>query len=329
MRMQIGTTTRNLMLSPLYVRFTDMDAPALNDTQGARKIPNTDFWATLWRVLPTPTGLNAARAVKSWDTLLDPPPGSVTTEALPKVTSKVITGLDSVLLTSRSWQALIRYGTKATHAHQEAFSYDLKYDGVWVFRDQGTVGYGSPLHLNYFRRAHAHSAPLIDRDGQLPWPAEGRVASFTSPGTTKVEQARFNRGHYVGRELRIDSSGFNDTVEFKLTGTTPKPVGLVFGTRCQPTYKTVAPPQTEDTLSKIGPFQYWTQRTQYPVEGKVEIVLDCSGQKFTLSFDGADLKTLFTGVTPDTGKDLSRGFYLETLPVLNTSIKLRIQVGAI
>ena len=327
MRTQIGTTTRNLMLSPLYIRFTDSDAPALNDTQGARKIPNTEFWASLWRVLPTPVGLTAARTSKSWDTLLDPPPGSVASEALPKVVSKVVNGLDSVLLTSRGWQALIRYGARSTHAHQETLSYDLKYDGVWVFRDQGTVGYGAPLHLNYFRRAHAHAAPLIDRDGQLPWPAEGRVASFTSPGTAKVEQARYSRGHAVSRELRIDASGFNDTVEFKLTGTTPKPVGLVFNTRCQPSYP--AEPLAEDSLSKIGPFQYWTQRAQYAIGSKVEIGLDCAGQKFTLSFEGADLKTLFMAAVPEAGKEQSRGFYLETQPVLNSTIKLRIQAAGI
>lgn len=330
LRTQIGTTTRNLMLSPLYIRFSNSDAPALNDTQGARKIPNTAFWSTLWRVLPTPSGLNAARAVKSWDTLLDPPPASsVATEALPKVESKVVAGLDSVQLASRNWQALLRYGAKGTHAHQEAFSYDLKYDRVWIFRDQGTVGYGSPLHLNYFRRAHAHAAPLIDRDGQLPWPAEGRLLNFTAPGTAKAEQTRYSRGHSVSRELRIDASGFNDSVEFKLIGTTPKPVGLVFNTRCQPTYTTDAPPQAEDSLSKIGPFQYWTQRAQYAIGSKLEVGLDCGGQKFTLSFEGADLRTLFTASVPDTGKDLSRGFYLETQPVLNSTIKLRIQAVGI
>src|SRR5690606_19266296 len=90
---QIGERTRALMTSQLAIRFTEGDAPAVNDTQGLRTIPNVTLWSTLWRVLPTPVGLNAARNEKSWDTLLDPPPASVPESTLPPVVSHVVAGL--------------------------------------------------------------------------------------------------------------------------------------------------------------------------------------------------------------------------------------------
>lgn len=322
---QIGERTRALMTSQLALRFTDGDAPALNDTQGLRKIPNTVLWSTLWRVLPTPVGLAAARNEQSWDTLLDPPPATVPESPLPPVVSHVVAGLDSVQLKADGWQALLRYGQKsATHAQQEALSYDLKFNNTWVFRDPGTVGYGSPLHINYFKRAHAHNAPLIDNDGQMPWPSEGRVLSF-DPVSTKVEHPSYHRKHTVSRALRITGNTVEDTVEFALIGTTPKAVGLVFNTHCQPDYRTGAAPQAEDTLKKTGPFLYWTQRAQYAINKQVEIRLDCAGQKFTLNFEGSDLRMLYTATTQDTGNTPRKGFYLETLPVLKSSISLRIR----
>jgi hypothetical protein len=325
-RAQIGATTRNMMMSPLAVRFSEQDAPALNDTQGERKIPNTALWSTVWRVLPTPTGLDAGKAVKSWDTLLDPPPATVPPATFAAAESVLLAGLDAVQLKTGPWQALLRYGQKsATHAQQEALSYDLKYNNTWLFRDPGTVGYGSPLHLNYYRRAHAHTAPLIDLDGQMPWPSEGRVANFDkAQSIAKVEHPRYHRNHYVSRELRIDSMGVSDTVEFKLIGNVPKALGVVFNTRCQPSYNTGSSAQSEDTLKKTGPFLYWTQRAQYAIDSRIEIQLDCAGQKFALSAEGSDLKMLYTATTPDTGKTPSKGFYLETTPVLSSVIKLRI-----
>src|SRR5690606_4639424 len=105
----------------------------------------------------------------------------------------------------------------------------------------------------------------------------------------------------------------------------PKAVGLVFNTHCQPDYRSAEPPQAADSLKQTGPFQYWTQRTQYAINGQVEIRLDCGGEKFTLNFEGADLRMLYTATTPDTGKTPRKGFFLETLPVLKSSIRLRIR----
>lgn len=322
---QIGARTRALMTSQLALRFTDDDAPALNDTQGLRKIPNIALWSTLWRVLPTPLGLAAARNEQSWDTLLDPPPATVPESTLPPVLSHVVSGLDSVQLKADGWQALLRYGQRsATHAQQEALSYDLKYNNTWIFRDPGTVGYGSPLHINYFKRAHAHNAPLIENDGQMPWPSAGRMLSFDA-ASTKVEHPSYHRKHTVSRALRIAGNTVEDTVEFALIGNVPKAVGLVFNTHCQPDYRTNAAPQAADSLKQSGPFQYWTQRAQYAINGEVEIRLDCGGEKFTLNFEGADLRMLYTATTPDTGKTPRKGFFLETLPVMKSSIRLRIR----
>lgn len=322
---QIGERTRALMTSQLALRFSEGDAPAVNDTQGLRKIPNTELWSTLWRVLPTPQGLSAAKNEQSWDTLLDPPPASVPATTLPPVTSHVVAGLDSVQLKVDGWQALLRYGQKsATHAQQEALSYDLKYNNTWIFRDPGTVGYGSLLHNNYFKRAHAHNAPLIENDGQMPWPSEGRVVSF-DPAGTKVEHPSYHRKHTVSRALRIVGNTVEDTLEFALIGNVPKAVGVVLNTHCQPEYRTGAPAQAEDSLKKTGPFQYWTERAQYPINGQTEIRLDCAGQKFTLNVEGADLRMLYTANTPDTGKTPRKGFFLETTPVLKSNIRIRIR----
>lgn len=323
---RIGLITKNLMAAPLGVRFANMEAPMLNDSLGQMRIPDRALWGQVWRVLPTKIGIAQAATVKSWDALLDPVADSSETSALPTVKSQNIPGLDAVQLVANGWQAMLRYGQKmATHAHQESLSYDLQYNGVWIFRDPGTVGYGSPLHGKYFRRAQSHSVPLIGREGQLPWPAEGALSRMDETRAL-VRHKNYQKGNDVDREIAIKADGFYDTVKFALGAGKRSPVGLAFNTVCQVIPGRGLVQSSGDDLGQLGGFAYWTERRQYAAETAIEFELSCDGSRFVMKLTGSQLATAFVAKTPTTGKagEQRTGILVETGPVSEASIVVQL-----
>jgi hypothetical protein len=326
--LRVGAIARGLMVSPLAIRFAKTDRPMLNDSVGFRKTPDRNLWSSVWRVLPTRIGIDPAVTEKSWGNLLDSPPALSDDLTLPAVVSQRVDGLDAVQLAADQWQALIRYGQRAIgHAQQEALTYDLQYKGVWLFQDLGTVSYGSPLHTEYFKRAPAQNVPLINREGQLPWPSEGEVVAFDPvTATTEVLHRRYQKGHSVSRKIQAQINGFSDQVTFSLDPKTPLPVGLVFNTRCQVVPVSGLAAMPSNTLDLTGPFSYWTDRREYSAGQSVHIELSCAGTRFAMTLSGSELKTLFVAKTPDSAIGVARtGLYIETKPVTNSVIKVRIE----
>ncbi|MCL4176808.1 MAG: heparinase II/III family protein [Verrucomicrobia bacterium] len=55
------------------------------------------------------------------------------------------------ILKQGNWQVFFHYGQlDASHAHAEALNYEVFLGQINLSHDHGTVGYGSPLHREYF-----------------------------------------------------------------------------------------------------------------------------------------------------------------------------------
>ncbi len=306
---------QNLMIAPVTVRFANEDAPTLNDSPPNRKAPNRALWAASRRVLPTWIGLDEAKDRLSWDNLLDPPKPVNSVPALPDLVSEPVPGLDAVQIVKNGWHALLRYGQKARfHAQQEVLTYELQYGDTWILKDAGTVGYGYSLHLNYFRRAPAQNVPLVDGDGQSPWPSEGQLDDFASDGSfAAVSHPSYRTGVTAARRLTIGSQTFTDRVAVKTDSDTPRAIGMVMNTPCAVTSSGETLPEGA-SLPATTAFGYWKDWTAYSAPGTWSGTLRCAGQQFALAISGAALQRVFVGTVPDSASPYTRrGIYIEAL----------------
>ncbi|BBA35409.1 heparinase [Methylocaldum marinum] len=304
---------QNLMISPVTVRFANEDAPTLNDSPPNRKAPNRDLWASSRRVLPTWIGLEEARDQLTWDTLLDPPKAVESTPVLPEVVSGPVPGLDAVQIVKNGWHAMLRYGQKAPfHAQQEALTYELQYGDTWILKDAGTVGFGSPLHLGYFRRAPAHNVPLVDGSGQSPWPSEGQLLDVSTDGSlAEAAHPTYAKGVTASRRLVIGTRTFTDRVVVKTDSETPRAIGLVMNTPCSVTSGAEVLPEGAP-LPTSSPFQYWSDWTTYHTPGNWRASLHCGDRRFSLQISGSAMERVFVGTVPDSAAPYTRrGIYVE------------------
>lgn len=304
---------QNLMISPVTVRFANEDAPTLNDSPPNRKAPNRSLWAESRRVLPTWIGLDEAKSQLTWDNLLDPPKSVDSVPPLPDVVSGPMPGLDAVQIVKNGWQALLRYGQKARfHAQQEALTYELQYGDTWILKDAGTVGYGSPLHLEYFRRAPAQNVPLIDGDGQSPWPSEGQLVDFASDGSfAAVSHPNYRSGVTTARRLTIGNETFTDRVVVKTDSDTSRAIGVVMNTPCTVTSRSETLPQGT-ALPDTTAFRYWKDWTAYSVPDYWIGTLHCNSRQFALNISGTTPLRVYVGTVPDSAAPyIRRGIYVE------------------
>lgn len=201
----------NLMLAPVILRFPNGQLPNPADsTGGLRRAPDIALLARMYRLFPTYAGLEAAAGVKSWETLLDPP-SPAGRRPLPAVRSISLESSRMALLRQGPWQVFFHYGQlDASHSQSEALNFELFYDGLDLSHDPGTVGYGSPLHREYYTRGLAHNVPLIDGEGQERW-ARGELLNF-APGSVSARQSAYRQGASAERQLAISENALVDKV---------------------------------------------------------------------------------------------------------------------
>ncbi len=172
----------NLMLSPIYLRFPDGRAPNPADNASPPlRVPDRSTLAAAYRVFPTTLGLEAAAGTHSWDTLLDPALASAVVRpakpaartsrqaeglpagdgnALPPVVSRNLESSRMAVLKSGGWQVFFHYGQLTrSHAQAEPLNFAAFFRNADITHDPGTVGYGSPLHLQGRPRLPAGFAP--------------------------------------------------------------------------------------------------------------------------------------------------------------------------
>lgn len=311
LRGQLGTLKRelwigqNLLVSPLGLVFPDGSAPTLNDTPPNRKLPSDKLWAKVRRVMPTRRALSMNARALDWVTLIDPQPAPGPVEPLPPARTRLFPGIYGVELTSPDWQALLRYGQRAsTHAQAESLTYEVQYRGKWLLRDDGTVGYGSPLYHGFFQRAAAQNVPLAGGDGEDPVPSAGGVTAFSAAASSAtVEHVNYRPGVTARRELNLEPGRLVDRVT--LESATPTELGFVFNFDCR-----VAPENGlasgEPVEMPDGPFHYWQKTAGYRAAPDWGVTIECPGQRFRMEVQGPPEQRVQIGEAPSSVKPYRR-----------------------
>jgi oligo-alginate lyase len=228
LRQEMGVI-ENLMLAPTMMRFPNGQLPNPADsTGGAGRAPNERLLASMYRIFPTAIGVAEARKTRNWDTLLDAPQEVARAAALPDVRSSNMESSRMAILRKGAWQVYFHYGQlDRSHAEAEALNFEAFCGNSDVTHDPGTVGYGSPLHTEYYTKGLAHNVPLIDGQGQQGW-APGELVGFdASTARVAARQPEYRPGVSAERELRIDGERLIDTVRVKTSDGRTHKLGLV------------------------------------------------------------------------------------------------------
>jgi len=322
------STAENLMIAPTYLRFPNGQLPNPADSGGIGTAPNREVFADTYRVFPTTIGLEACAKTRDWNTLLDPPAlrsggasasatggtesRSATAAVIPPVTSRNFESTRMALLKSGPWQVFLHYGqlTKS-HAQAEALNYSAFYGTTDITHDPGTVGYGSPLHKNYYTRAANHNVPLVNGEGEDP-PQRGELLAFSAESASvSVAQPHYRRDASATRTLRIDGDKLIDTATIKTEANQPKVLG--FTLHLQGKIRLPATFGTDESLKNGAPepFKQWRNVRSAGFANRAEFDVDYGTTVMHVVLETPGEFHLFHGSTPDMPPHRRESFYLQ------------------
>jgi hypothetical protein len=260
----VMATVQNLMLSPLQLRFEDGRLPMPADATGwPLKEPNIERYARAYRVFPVRVAAPQIANQENWEALLDPPTIPPVAAALPEVSTRNLSDSQMGILRAGGWQIFFHYGQlTANHAQEEALNFEATFNGIDVTHDPGTVGYGSPLHVEYFRTGLAHNVPLYQGRGQDSW-GRGEVQQFDQEkAIARVRFPGYWKGIDVTRELRVEDQSLADTLSIGRTTGGESEGGVSVALHLQG--RIIAPAGTQSLTQDKDVtgrgFKYWTDR---------------------------------------------------------------------
>ena len=301
---------QNLLLAPLTLRFPDGRLPNPADSRGGLRAPDADLLARSYRVFPTTLGLEEARRLRDWNTLLDPPPAPPRPVVLPEVAAVHLESTRMAVLRSGAWQVFLHYGQLAkSHSQREALNYSATYGDVDITHDPGTVGYGSPLHRGYYTRGLAHNVPLIDGEAQEGHD-RGQVLEF-SPARVRAAQPNYQPGVSVGRELAIEGGALRDTVTVECAGG-PRRLGLSFHLQGRTRLPDGFWADTDFARGRPEEFAQWTEVRAGRFKENIEFEAAFGGSvvmRVVVSAPGEF--RIWRGFSPDAPPRRRESFYLE------------------
>ena len=306
----------NLMLAPVSLRFPTGQLPNPADsTGGPGRAPNVGALASAYRLFPTDLGLQAAARQRTWDTLVDPPTVPARIRPLPEPASRNLESSRMAILRRGDWQVFFHYGQlDASHAQAEALNYELFYRETDLSHDPGTVGYGSPLHREYFTQGLAHNVPLVNGQGQAPWKAGELLAFDAAKGRVAARQPQYRPGCVAERELRVDEGRFVDLARLELEpGAAPAALGLALHLQGQ-----VSLPDdfVEDAAfaatNRPAAFRHWTDCRTATFTNRVTLPLTFGTRTIDLALAVPGRFTVTHGGSPDVPPRRRESLYLET-----------------
>ena len=331
---------QNLMLSTTYLRFPTGELPTPSDTKGQLYAPDEELFASLYRVFPTRIGLKRVKTERNWNTLLDPPfarPAAIT--ELPPVTSRNFETSRMAVLKGGSWQVFFHYGQPPikSHLQAEVLNYSAFYNDTDVTHDPGTVGYGSPLHRNYYLHGLNHNVPLVNGEGQEQPPKgrkpdpftktrSGELIEFTAnPPRITVAHPVYRRDAKARRTLSIEGEKLIDVAEIETTRSSPQKLGLAL--HVQGKVRLPDEFRADQDFSKGRPksFGYWTDVTTATYRDQASFNVDYGGVTIMLTVAIPGEFRLWHGSTPDSPPHRREGLYIE---VTNTSATFTTTFGA-
>jgi hypothetical protein len=295
----------NMMLAPIMLRFPDGRLPNPADaTGGVQRAPNTQVLAGAYRVFPTALGLASAADLRNWDTLLDPPEPPPAHRPLPEVTARHLPASRMAILRKGDWQVFVHYGQlHASHAQSEALNFEAYYGNTDVTHDPGTVGYGSPLHVGFYRTGAAHNVPLVERQGQERW-RPGEIVSF-GPDRLVATQPDYRADASASRDLRIEGKKLIDTVKVTTGAGEPRRIGLVLHLQGE----VVLPPESE---AVEAPLPYWSDTKQIDSIDTVTVPVRFGPMTLNVIIETRGPFTVTFGRSPDMPPGKRHSIYVET-----------------
>ena len=322
--------TGKMLLSPLALRFPDGSVPAMGDARVGTPAIDRGLFEHVRRVLPTPWGNVEASLRKSWDALLDPPPAPASQISVPAVEPLHFPSLRAALLKDKNWQVFLHYG-QATgfHAQAEALNIDVTYAGQYLFRDPGTVAYGSDLHQNFFRTPAAHSVAVIDGVGQEAW-APGQLISF-SGNAVAASQPKYNSLASSKRRLTIANDTLTDELSLRSNDQKIHRLGFIVTTPCAVELSSSATSEDAATTAlPSGPgFSYWQTIAAWNSKKTWNAVFQCREQAFDVEFSLPGAHRTVTAIIPDSLSPNKRtALYLE-IDGRETTLTTRIKPSTV
>lgn len=296
----------NMLLAPVLLRFPNGQIPNPADaTGGLPRVPDTRFLASVYRIFPTALGLAHAATLRTWDTLVDPPEPVAEVPPLPEVRSQPLPTSQMAVIRKGDWQVYFHYGQiHASHAQAEALNFEAFYRNTDITHDPGTVGYGSPLHRNFYRTGAAHNVPLIGGEGQDRW-RPGELLHFAGD-RVRARQPVYRPGVSATRELRIDGKALVDTLTLELApGANQTRLGSVLHLQGKIEVPAAAAP-VEPSLP------YWTATRKLDCRGRVVLKARFGEQLLQVTLETSGPFTLILGNSPDVPPGRRDSIYVET-----------------
>lgn len=303
----------NLMLSPLYLRFPNGQLPNPADNKGIPTAPNREFFGRMYRIFPTPIGLEAIAGHREWDELLDPPPVSPRPSELPAVTSRNLESTRMAILKSGGWQVFLHYGQLTrSHIEAEALNYSAFYGATDVTHDPGVVGYGSPLYKGYYQRGLNHNVPLVNGEGEEP-PQVGELLAFSeSPARMSAAQPAYRKDARARRALAIDGANLVDTATVETLGSAPLTLGLALHVQGKVALSEAFQVDASFAAGRPEPFKYWRDVRRADYRNRAEFDVDYGkGVVMHVTLTAPGEFKLWHGSTPDVPPKRRESFYLE------------------
>ncbi len=303
----------NMMFAPMAIRFPDGTLPNPADNLGRPKASKA-MSETLYRIFPTAMGLKEAQGKYNWGTLLDPPvaPAEGTTD-LPAVVSHSLESTRMAVLKSGPWQVFFYYGqlTKS-HSQAEALNFGASFEGVDITHDTGTVGYGSPMHKEYYTRGLNHNVLLINGEGQEP-PQPGELLAFSAdPASVSAVQPNYRANAKAMRTLSIAGDTLTDKATIETNTKDPQKLGLALHLQGKIKLPEGFQPDPNFAEGRPGSFKYWKDMRGATCRDKVEFDVEFKDLALHVTMAVPGEFKIWQGSTPDAPPGRRAGLYLET-----------------
>jgi oligo-alginate lyase len=261
----LESTVHRLIKSAFNVRITERRFPNPGDTVGQPAFGNKDFNSELIRAIRTDIGGQHANETYSWNTLLASLEESeyiLNTSSLGK--SPRTLSNNTLNIRRPPWSAFFKFGEPSgLHSHEDLFNVELAFNNIDILVDQGTVGYGSPLHEKYFKRAVGHNTILID--GKYPAPTNQQVKSTIASDDRQAAAYYLSAetGSKITREIQLgdkfEQTTTTENLSKEITVLHVLPVNCEMKTARQPDF-TVASSKFETLeLFELQNYQHHTK----------------------------------------------------------------------
>jgi hypothetical protein len=224
------------------------------------------------------------------------------------------------------WQVFFHYGQPPikSHLQAEVLNFSAFYGDNDITHDPGTVGYGSPLHSEYYIQGLNHNVPLVNGEGQEQPPKGRKPDPFTETRAGQLiefspDPARISAAHPVYRHdaraqrtLTIVGNKLIDVAQIESTAGKPQQLGLVL--HLQGTVHLPNGFEADSSFSQGRPkaFGYWTDVRAATFHDQIDFAVDFGSLPLVVTVSVPGEFRVWHASTPDAPPDRREGLYIET-----------------